>query len=342
MPAPETVNAVPATSAPLIIPNECSPPGTFTPSYDPTLVPGAEAAMAAAALPAPLPPTAQETAPGRLWRSTDPNGLELAAKDPAQARADYKELVESYRTVMEGLAAQRLITNTTGAGVWNAWAVCDFHATQTAVTTNDTNVWNAWNTVGTTATSCGCTTVIDNVMWNAWNATGKQTVRTMLHRNQPTIEATPEQHARWEEERRIRDAADAQRRAEFEAQRPVREAAERQRQAEFAEAEKKRLAEQAVADARAKKLLIECLTSEQRATLEKYNYFDVKVPSGQVYRIHKGWAHNVKRVRPDGTVAPGTFCAHPSDQVPHYDNMLAQKFTLETDEQAFLRIANRG
>jgi hypothetical protein len=325
MPTPEVTDNVPAV-----------PPALLAP-VDVALVPGAEVAMAAAALPAPLPPAAQEAAPARLWRSTDPNGLELAAKDPLQARADYKELVESYQTVMTTLAQQRLITNTTGAGVWNAWAVCNHHATQTAVTTNDSNVWHAWNTTGTTATSCGCTTVIDSVTWGAWNS-----VRQTVYRARPTIEATEEQKARWEEERRIRDAADAQHRAEFEAQRPVREAAERQRQAEFAEAEKKRLAEQAVADARAKKLLVECLSSEQRDTLEKHNYFDVRVPSGQVYRIHKGWAHNVKRVKPDGTVAPGTFCAHPSDQVPHYDNMLAQKFTLETDEQAFLKIANRG
>jgi hypothetical protein len=339
MPTPEeTVNAVPATPAPLIIPDKCSPPGTHMPLelVDVTLVPGAEAAMAAAALPTPLPPTAQEAAPGRLWRSYDPNGLELAAKDPSVARGQYAKLVASYHDVHQRL---RSVTNATAANVWNAWAICDYHQTQTALTTHDSRVWDAWNTNGTTATSCGCNTLIDTAVWNAWNGT---TARQALYRAQPTIEATEEQKARWEEERKVREAAEIRRRADYEANRPVREAAARQRDAEFAVAEEKRKAEQAVADAKAKRLLIECLSPEQRASLEAHNYFDVKLPSGAVYRINKGWAHNVKRLKRDGTAEHGTFCAHPSDTVPHYDNMLAQKFMLETDEAAFLRIANRG
>lgn len=321
MPPEVTEPVTAAPPAPSVIPNEAAPPETHAPLAADT-----------------LPPTAQEAAPGRLWTS-HAGGLELAAKDPIVARQQYAELVNSYQNV---LSRVRVTTANNGsAGVWNAWAVCDYHATNTSITTNDASVWNAWNTVGTSATSCGCTSVIDTAMtWGAWNAA--QAARQMVYRARPTIEATPEQRARWEQERELQEAQEALRRAEYEAGRPIREAAQRQRAEEFRVAEEKRVAEQAQADARAKKLLVECLSPEQRDTLEQHNYFDVKVPSGQVYRIHKGWSHNVKRVKPDGTVERGTFCAHPSDAVPHYDNMLAQKFTLETDEAAFLRVANRG
>ena len=36
------------------------------------------------------------------------------------------------------------------------------------------------------------------------------------------------------------------------------------------------------------------------------------------------------------------YCIHPSEWVPHEDNMLAQKLMLEYDEESFLRIANRS
>lgn len=35
-----------------------------------------------------------------------------------------------------------------------------------------------------------------------------------------------------------------------------------------------------------------------------------------------------------------TYCAHPNDQCPDADTMLAQKLMLENDETSFLRIAN--
>jgi hypothetical protein len=292
MPTPEaTVDVVPATPAPLV--------------------------AAVAELRA-LPVTAQEAAPGRSWRAAIA-ALE-AGNTPTDDTPRNATMIAAARHNAIAIAQQRLITNTASSAIWNAWTVCDWHGSATNVTTNDANVWNAWNTVGTSSTSCGCTTVIDTAVWGAWNSGPRQT----LYRAAPTIEATEEQKARWETERIARE---------------TRENAYR---AEQAEREKKRQAEQAEADHKAKRLLVECLSPEQRDTLEKHNYFDVKLPSGATYRIHKGWSHNVKRVKPDGTVDRGTFCAHPADMVPHYDNMLAQKFMLETDEQAFLRVANRG
>jgi hypothetical protein len=35
------------------------------------------------------------------------------------------------------------------------------------------------------------------------------------------------------------------------------------------------------------------------------------------------------------------LCCHCDHTIPVYDNMLAQKLTLECDEEAFLRLANR-
>lgn len=90
------------------------------------------------------------------------------------------------------------------------------------------------------------------------------------------------------------------------------------------------------AQARARALLMTSLTPAQRESLEKFRFFDIEI-SGKTYRIHQGTHGNVRQVENGREVV--TFCAQP-EGVPTEDAMLAQKLMLETDEAAFLRVAN--
>lgn len=113
--------------------------------------------------------------------------------------------------------------------------------------------------------------------------------------------------------------------------------AERQREQEEQRLEAKRLKE--VADQKALDLLMAFLEDEQLRQLESEGAFIVKTKERE-YRIKKGWQGNVEELNKDG-IAIASWCIHPKTKVPHQDNMLAQKFLLETNEQTFRRIANR-
>lgn len=100
-----------------------------------------------------------------------------------------------------------------------------------------------------------------------------------------------------------------------------------------------------LAQRRARALLVQHLTTEQRRTYEAYAYFDVDV-GGKTYRIRQGTHGNVRLLeKPTGprmavpAVEKISFCAQPSG-VPDEDAMLAQKLMLETEERKFLEIAN--
>lgn len=92
----------------------------------------------------------------------------------------------------------------------------------------------------------------------------------------------------------------------------------------------------------AEELLRSALTPEQIQDLEEYRAFTVTVlrPDGteREYRIHRGQVQNV--IGRDRQGRPCRYCIHPSEGVPDADAMLAQKLLLETDEEAFLRVAH--
>lgn len=172
--------------------------------------------------------------------------------------------------------------------------------------TNDCT-WPAWNT--STATSCATTNTATT--WVYWN-------------DQYYVLAEP-----------VTNPMTADQLAEA-AQRHRERQAELQAQA----AKQARLA--AEADSRAAELLKANLTEAQRLELAREQSFTVVSRDGQRnYRVKKGWSHNVERIDEAGKRLH-TLCAHPSVNVPLYDNMLAQKLMLEHSEDDFLRIANRG
>ena len=94
-----------------------------------------------------------------------------------------------------------------------------------------------------------------------------------------------------------------------------------------------------VAESTAERLLVEHLDEKQLEQFRNHRYFEVILEnSRRVYRIKHGWAGNIE-VFEDGRLVE-TMCIHPRTQVPHSDNLLAQKLLLEADEFRFRQIAN--
>lgn len=115
-------------------------------------------------------------------------------------------------------------------------------------------------------------------------------------------------------------------------------AAELRLHAEYEKRNAERHARELAARARAERLLLANLTAEQRETLLGRGFFEVKAKSGQRYKIGRSTHGNIVRLDDRG-VAVARLCAQPSG-VPVDDAILAQKLALETDEAAFLRVAN--
>lgn len=107
-------------------------------------------------------------------------------------------------------------------------------------------------------------------------------------------------------------------------------------QEEMNRAAAQRLQEGERARDRARQLLHLALTRDQQRSLEERRFFDMNV-NGRTYRIHYGTHGNVRLIQ--GGVETRLYCAQPNG-VPTEDAMLAQKLMLETDEPAFLRVAN--
>lgn len=210
-------------------------------------------------------------------------------------------------------------TATTAADTWSYWNVQWIEAaTPTYATT-----WASWNTdsfdTATTITTTACWAYWNGQHWQRETGTAPQPARPA----QPAEIAmarngmTPEQ---YQEHRRLQAERDAANQARLAAE----------------------LAERQAADVRAKELLVAVLSETQKAEFEKNETFTVISKDGERrYRVKKGWSHNVERIDVAGKKLH-TLCAHPSQTVPEYDNMIAQLLFLEHSEDEFLKVANRG
>ena len=123
---------------------------------------------------------------------------------------------------------------------------------------------------------------------------------------------------------------------ETEEQQQARLERQRQRQEEL---EVARLQREAAAR-KAKELLREILDAKQREQFDKTEWFFVIGQSGKRYRVRHGWAGNIDEVTEDDMVV-ASYCIHPQSRVPIEDSMLVQKLMLETDEDRFVKIANK-
>jgi hypothetical protein len=97
---------------------------------------------------------------------------------------------------------------------------------------------------------------------------------------------------------------------------------------------------QRAARVRARILLGEFLSEEQKAELEKDGRFHVTGSRGRRYCIRTtGQSGNVDLLKPDGSVQ-ATLCCHPREALPNEDAWLMQMIELRHDEDHFLRTAN--
>lgn len=95
------------------------------------------------------------------------------------------------------------------------------------------------------------------------------------------------------------------------------------------------------AEAKGMILLKENLTPKQLKQYDEHKYFDVKGgQTGTTYRIHHGRQMNIHALNMFGNKKFG-LCFLPQGNLCHGDTMLAQKLTLELQEDEALRIGNR-
>jgi hypothetical protein len=100
------------------------------------------------------------------------------------------------------------------------------------------------------------------------------------------------------------------------------------------------------AQERARELLMQNLTPQQREQFEKHGFFVIEGgKSRKKYRVRgdKGLTANVDVLSADERSVTIRLCAHGplGEGMPLFDHLLAQKLMLESDEDAFIKIANR-
>lgn len=91
-----------------------------------------------------------------------------------------------------------------------------------------------------------------------------------------------------------------------------------------------------VAIAKARVVLRDKLSDAQRRCFDKHGFFFTLSPSGKRYKIG---AHFVRYIE-DGEHETG-LCVYPKESMPVYDQMLAIKLHIETNEDKFLETANK-
>ncbi len=96
----------------------------------------------------------------------------------------------------------------------------------------------------------------------------------------------------------------------------------------------------AKAKARARELLLSHLSRRQREEFAKTQAFRVRGSSGGRYRLKLGRTSNVERLEDGTDKVLKVYCCHPDDDVPDEDTLIAQKMTIECDEEHFLAKAN--
>ena len=182
----------------------------------------------------------------------------------------------------------------------NVYSTASSSITVTNAGTMDTT-WAQWNTNSITVTNA---TYDPQLIWGTWVTANGRSRRVQREEWVEAATPSPEDLAAAVE----RQAAEARRLDDL-----------RQRNRE--------------ANERAEALLESCLTTQQLDDLDTIDAFRVTAASGRQYVIHRGYAGNVES---EGF----RYCIHGPSDLPHADQMLMQKLLLETDEAAFLRIAN--
>lgn len=182
-----------------------------------------------------------------------------------------------------------------------------------------------------TSSTCTCTRSYNDLVWATW--TSSATITTYATRDTYNDIVW----ARWNTATTTTNIALVPRYRAVEAEGRARF---QEQQRELAARLEAQMAEELAAKLKAEQLLLEHLDEKQQEEYKSIRAFNVVSADGQrTYRIREGWAGNVDLLSPEGKVIK-RYCIHPDIACPVPDNMLAQKLLLETDEKAFIRIAN--
>ena len=232
---------------------------------------------------------------------------------PALAGRDLKHLAQQLPAPSANTLAELAAVVPFKGEAFNAWspgqtwfAWCS--TTGSTVTMSD-SAWTAWNASVTTTSgslaysySTGSVYVSNGTSWTAWNAAYQETAEQREERQRQAAEA----NARWAAEQEALNAA------------------------------------RETAQARALELLKSLLTDAQWASYQENGWFEVRGSSGRRWRVrNRGQAGNVDLMPEIGDVREATYCAHPPDHLPDADAHAAQLLALVTDDEAFVRTANR-
>jgi hypothetical protein len=118
--------------------------------------------------------------------------------------------------------------------------------------------------------------------------------------------------------------------------------AENARMAELARVRLEEIEKNRLSSEKAKQILLDHLTPEQRDTVEKNGWFVIEGGiTGKRYKIKSGGvAGNIEELDDNGKMI-AKYCCHLSHVFPQSDHHLAQKLMLEWNESEFLRLANK-
>jgi len=90
--------------------------------------------------------------------------------------------------------------------------------------------------------------------------------------------------------------------------------------------------------AKSRVLLEQFLTDDQQEELTMTGAFHVRGEDRRIYRVRKGYAHNVDLI--ENGEPTRRYCIISKESMPIYDQMLGQKLLLEKNVGEFLRLAN--
>lgn len=92
------------------------------------------------------------------------------------------------------------------------------------------------------------------------------------------------------------------------------------------------------ADKKAEKLLLSCLSRQQKKDYKQHGHFFVTGnATNHRYKITKGRVKNIYQVD-DSSIPVARHCVESADRVPMGDHLLAQKLLIEANEEEFLRV----
>lgn len=185
--------------------------------------------------------------------------------------------------------------------------------------TTGTAVWRAWTSVtNSTTTTANDLTAFGDV-WQSWTSGTTSTYIYAAPADPPIVQPIVE----TQEQMQLRIAREAEERREYE--RKARE--ERQRKE--------------AAQARAKALLLENLTTEEAEEYLQRQAFRIMAANGKRYEIRHGLAGNISELDEKGKHV-ARYCVAPEKawSMPVEDTLLAQVLFLRSDPQALFAHAN--